>query len=105
MQVGIGIDVGGTNVKGVLLNELGEILHSHSVSTNDNNGTWLDSVSGLIEHLKTTSKEKTEVLALTRPGPAHEQNTSIALIPKGVAALSRPIRLAEKFITICPIDG
>src|SRR5690242_5533387 len=30
---------------------------------------------------------------------------SIALMPKGVAALSRPKRLAEKFITICPMAG
>ncbi len=30
---------------------------------------------------------------------------SIALIPKGVAALSSPKRLAEKFITMCPIAG
>src|SRR5690348_6159058 len=30
---------------------------------------------------------------------------SIALIPKGVAALSRPKRLAEKFITMCPMAG
>src|SRR5574340_1584719 len=27
---------------------------------------------------------------------------SIAFIPKGVAALSRPNKLAEKFITMCP---
>src|ERR1035437_4997245 len=30
---------------------------------------------------------------------------SIALIPKGVAALSRPSKLAEKFITMWPIAG
>src|SRR6187431_1329670 len=30
---------------------------------------------------------------------------SIALIPKGVAALSSPSMLAEKFIIMCPIDG
>ncbi len=30
---------------------------------------------------------------------------SMAFIPNGVAALSSPNRLAEKFITICPIDG
>jgi hypothetical protein len=29
----------------------------------------------------------------------------MAFIPNGVAALSNPIRLAEKFITICPIEG
>ena len=30
---------------------------------------------------------------------------SMALMPKGVAALSRPIRLAEKFITMWPVAG
>src|SRR5687768_15152575 len=30
---------------------------------------------------------------------------SIAFNPKGVAALSSPSRLAEKFIIICPIEG
>jgi predicted NBD/HSP70 family sugar kinase len=34
----IGIDIGGTAIKGVLINELGEVLHRESILTNDQGG-------------------------------------------------------------------
>ena len=78
----IGIDLGGTNVKGILLNENGEVMHKHYLATSeDPHGNWRKNVLEMVEYLKDQSQISIEVVGLSAPGLANETNTAIAHLP------------------------
>ena len=82
MQVAIGIDLGGTNVKGILLNQKGEILHQHYIATNDDlDGKWRENVMEMVAHLRSVYNETIAVIGLSCPGLANKQNKSISFMP------------------------
>jgi glucokinase len=88
MKVAIGIDLGGTNVKGILLTESGEILAKHSIPTKDDSGgNWRDNVFAMVDHLKNETKEKVEVIGLSCPGLANENNKCISYLPSRLVGL------------------
>jgi glucokinase len=88
MQVAIGIDVGGTNVKGILLREDGKVLHQHLIPTKDDgDGKWKENVLEMVHHLKQLHREQIEVIGLSCPGLANEQNDCIAYLPNRLAGL------------------
>ncbi len=88
MKTAIGIDLGGTNIKGILLNEKGEILQQHSIATNDDaDGKWQQNVFDMVDHLKSAIAESIDVIGLSCPGLANEQNKCIAHLPNRLAGL------------------
>ena len=53
MKSAIGIDLGGTNIKGVLLHENGTILQQHYAPTDDaENGQWREHIAEMVYFLK-----------------------------------------------------
>jgi glucokinase len=88
MKVAIGIDLGGTNVKGILLNENGDIILQHSIPTvDDPDGKWRENVLQMVEYLKLNTKDQIEIIGLSAPGLANDENTCIAHLPNRLQGL------------------
>ncbi|HEY8782496.1 MAG TPA: ROK family protein [Mucilaginibacter sp.] len=88
MKTTIGIDLGGMNIKGVLLDENGEVLRQHYIATNDDpNGKWKENILEMVHYLKKACCEPVEVIGLSCPGLANESNTCITHLPNRLAGL------------------
>lgn len=84
----IGIDLGGTRIKGVVLSEAGEILLSRTLPTmEDPEGKWRDNVRKMVEFLFESHNRAIPVIGLSAPGLANETNTSIAHLPNRLPGL------------------
>ncbi|MCW3091711.1 MAG: hypothetical protein JWP81_2780 [Ferruginibacter sp.] len=82
MKHAIGIDLGGTNIKGILLDEHGHTLHQHSIPTNDDaNGKWKEKVFEMVDYLKNRVSISVDVIGLSCPGLANEHNKCIIHLP------------------------
>lgn len=76
----IGIDIGGTNVKGVLIrNE--EIIDQKTYETRDGTDHWQESIAYLFAELKGKSEDEIGTVGLSAPGIAAGNNRSIAYMP------------------------
>jgi glucokinase len=88
MKVAIGIDLGGTTIKGVLLNENGDILKQHHAPTNEEKeGEWRENVLDMVTFLSKASAEPVAIIGLSCPGLANEDNKYIAHLPNRLAGL------------------
>jgi glucokinase len=88
MKTAIGIDLGGTNIKGVLIGESGEILKQHHLPTQDDpDGKWRANILAMADYLKKESKTPVEVIGLSCPGLANESNKCIAHLPNRLLGL------------------
>ena len=88
MSVTIGIDLGGMNIKGVLLNNNGDILCQHYIPTKDDaDGKWKENILEMADYLKSRSDEPVELIGLSCPGLANECNTCITHMPGRLAGL------------------
>jgi glucokinase len=88
MKTAIGIDLGGTNVKGIVMNEAGEILQQHSIPTiDDENGLWRENVVTMFEYLKKKHAKPIDLIGLSAPGLANDTNTCIAHLPNRLQGL------------------
>jgi glucokinase len=90
MATAIGIDLGGTNIKGVLVNSAGEVLYRGSQATAGENGKerqWKQAVYRMVQELKGKSMERVEAIGLAAPGLPNETNTAIRVMPGRLAGL------------------
>jgi glucokinase len=88
MKVAIGIDLGGTNVKGILLQENGEILHTHNIATRDDaDGKWKKNVLEMVQYLKTKYGGEISLVGMSAPGLANAENRAIAHLPNRLLGL------------------
>ena len=92
----LGIDIGGTNIKSVILNESGEVIEQSIAPTEDSGkspGKWKQYISKLIQN-KTDSlaKGNKDLMRCTvsAPGLADEQNRKIIanMLVNGCAQLN-----------------
>lgn len=82
MKTAIGIDLGGTNVKGVLINEQGDILTQHYIPTHDDpDGKWRENVLKMVDYLKAFWLQPIDVIGLSAPGLPNAGNSCIAFMP------------------------
>ncbi|GAB3993880.1 glucokinase [Spirosoma daeguense] len=79
----IGIDLGGTRIKGVLLDtSTGEVLHKQLTPTNDNeHGGWKIAVAQAVADLKAYTSDPITHIGLAAPGLPTIDNTAIACMP------------------------
>lgn len=87
-KIAIGIDLGGTRIKGVLIDEEGHILSKQTHATldqkdnSDNSGKlWKKAVYDMVQKLKETHKSKISAIGLSAPGLPSETNDCIAYMP------------------------
>lgn len=78
----IGIDLGGTNIKAVLIDDKGNILHEMRCPTNDNTeNDWKHNIAGLLHQLKQKTNDAAIPVGLSAPGLAGNSNDCIVLMP------------------------
>lgn len=88
MKVAIGIDLGGTNVKGILMREDGEILKQHYIPTKDDaEGKWRENVLEMVNFLKDFHQKPIDFIGLSAPGLANADNKYIAHLPNRLFGL------------------
>lgn len=87
MQATIGIDLGGTNVKGVLLSGDGEIIAQHYIPTTNQDGKWKENILKMVLLLKEACSNNIDVIGLSCPGLADENNSCITHMPDRLPGL------------------
>ncbi|MBU1820284.1 MAG: ROK family protein [Bacteroidetes bacterium] len=87
-MVFIGIDLGGTNIKGVLVNEAGEVLKQHYIPTHDDpEGRWRKNVLEMVRYFRSYWQEPVRAVGLSAPGLPDADNRSIAFLPNRLPGL------------------
>lgn len=82
LQLSIGIDLGCTNIKGVLIDADGNILAQRRQETNEQDDQhWKGSVASIIKELQNESSTIVRNIGLSAPGLANADNTWIAFMP------------------------
>ena len=82
MELAIGIDLGGTRIKGVATDAKGSILHKLYLATNDgNDATWKKAVAETVNELLKKINTNNSVVGISAPGLPANDNTSIAYMP------------------------
>ena len=77
MNLAIGIDIGGTNSKGVIINKQGEILEKCIVPTaDDSTENWKKTAAKLVFELKESSDKHIDLIGISCPGFADEKKQS-----------------------------
>jgi len=81
----LGIDLGGTTIKEVLLDETGQILRQDSTPTLDTSdcNRWKEAIRSMVSHAEAGS------IGLSAPGLANREGTQITLMPGRLHGLER----------------
>ena len=80
MKVSVGIDIGGSYIKGVVLGEK-KVIHQLTKATNDKGTAWQQEVEGMLDVLKDKAAGGTMSVGLSAPGIAGENNRTIDYMP------------------------
>lgn len=83
----VGIDLGGTRIKGVLINEKGAIIEQIYEPTNDRTGDWKVAIKLAVEVLKAKSPAPISAVGMSAPGLPNAENTAIAYYPDRLQGL------------------
>jgi glucokinase len=81
-KVSIGIDLGGTRIKAVALDEDGNVLHQSYTPTADGNDTnWKQNILSAVEGLQEKLQFSDFVVGISAPGIPNEKNSCISYMP------------------------
>lgn len=101
----IGIDIGGTRIKAVLIDKDGNILYHCYRPTDDNaDMSWRQTVIDIAREIKTKFDEKELVLGISAPGLPNENNTAIAYMPGRMQGLENFNWQASLKIPACVLN-
>jgi glucokinase len=84
----IGIDLGGTRIKGVLIDEEGILLHEAMLDTKEENQQWKADVKNIYEELASKSTHSLAV-GLSAPGIPNKTNTAIEFLPDRLQGIEK----------------
>ncbi len=92
MRYGIGVDLGGTNIKIVAVSEEGQTLKRSTCETQkDSPGSWVNTIRQRIKEIENDQAESARWIGMAAPGLAARDNLSIASMPgklKGLEGLN-----------------
>ena len=83
-KLAIGIDLGATNIKGVLVNRDGLVLQQENCATHaqeQNDHVWKETVAKVVDTLKQNSNDSIDAIGLSAPGIPNETHTCISYMP------------------------
>lgn len=84
----IGIDLGGTNVKGLVITQTGEVIKQHYIPTKDTgDGSWRNNVKEMADYLQAYLGEPASGIGLSAPGLPDAQNRCISFLPNRLNGL------------------
>ena len=82
MKFAIGIDLGGTRIKGAAVDAEGNVLHKLYMPTCDGDGAvWKKAVAETVNELFQKVNNNNAVIGISAPGLPSEDNTAIAYMP------------------------
>lgn len=88
MSYAIGIDLGGTRIKGIVMDEKGNVLAQEYRPTNDGDDQgWKKAVADTVNLLRTKVKYDALPIGISAPGIPNHENTTIACMPGRLAGL------------------
>ena len=78
----IGIDLGGTRIKGVVIDAIGNVLHQTYTPTNDGEGEiWKKAIAKTVHELRQKVPGEKIAVGISAPGLPNKENTTIAFMP------------------------
>ena len=78
----IGIDLGGTRIKGVVIDAAGNVLHQTYTPTNDGEGeVWKHAIINTVHELKQKIPVENISVGISAPGLPNKENSTIAFMP------------------------
>lgn len=81
-MLAIGIDLGGTRIKSVLIDEGGQVLQQAYTDTNDGDDrVWKAAVSQAVGHMKSHIGHREFVIGMSAPGLPTDDHGAIAFMP------------------------
>jgi glucokinase len=81
-NLSIGIDLGGTRIKGVVIDEAGLVLEQCYTSTNDDgDAAWKEGVRETVQKLQTKIDDRATVIGMSAPGLPDAANRVISFMP------------------------
>jgi len=81
-KITIGIDLGGTRIKAVAIDNKGSILYHYNQPTNDGDDTiWKKAVATAVKEIQIKTNEKKSFIGISAPGLPNADNTAIAYMP------------------------
>ena len=82
MRSAIGIDLGGTRIKAVVIDADGNVVHEMVEPTNDrDDGIWKSAVISVVIELQNKINNNSTVIGISAPGLPNESNSTIAFMP------------------------
>lgn len=87
-EITIGIDLGGTRIKGVAIDAEGTVLHQTYTLTKDGEGeTWKAAIAKTVNELKQKLNIDEVSVGISAPGLPNKENSTIAFMPGRLAGL------------------
>jgi glucokinase len=83
----LGIDIGGTNLKAVLLTKDYVFVDSFSIPTQENDPHWQENVLILLKQIEEKWNFHPKYLGISAPGIPNEENSTIAFMPGRLAGI------------------
>ncbi len=81
-EIVIGIDLGGTRIKAVAIDEQGNILHQHYQPTNDGNDSiWKNAIVTAVREIQSKIESFDTLIGISAPGLPNANNSAIAYMP------------------------
>ena len=78
----IGLDLGGTRIKAIAIDESGHILHQHYELTNDvNDSIWKNTVAELVMQIRSKISDIKPTVGICAPGLPNSDNSAIGFMP------------------------
>ena len=81
MDIVIGIDLGGTNVKAIALDKSGNSLYQCSYPTNDGDKDWKAAILETVCDIRSKIQCRKDVIGISAPGLPNRDNSAIAFMP------------------------
>ena len=90
MRFAIGLDLGGTNIKGLVTSSSGRVVAETLRPTGaETGGDWIKNVERVLAKLRKTIRAEPFVVGLAAPGLAARDNRSIAFMPERLRGLEK----------------
>lgn len=81
-EITIGIDLGGTRIKAVAIDQTGNILHQHYQPTNDGDDfAWKNAIAEAVKKIQDKVECNGSLIGISAPGLPNADNSSIAFMP------------------------
>ncbi len=81
-EITIGIDLGGTRIKAVAIDEMGNTLHEHYQPTNDGDDTiWKNAIAQAVLEMQLKIGITETLIGISAPGLPNANNSAIAYMP------------------------